>query len=142
MRKLRCLLAAAATVMLALPAMVAVAEAQTKITIGKVLSGNGFHIPSYVAMDQGYYKAEGLDASFVSLTGRALVTAALSGSIDFVPIPSGGAQAALSGAEIRYVVGQSLRVAMADRSPPQYQQGRGPEGQDVGLRSHRLRRLR
>jgi NitT/TauT family transport system substrate-binding protein len=85
------------------------AQAQNKITIGKVLSGNGFHIPTYVAMSRGFYKAEGLDASFVSLTGRALVTAALAGSIDFVPIPSGGAQAALSGAEIRYVVGESLK---------------------------------
>ncbi len=47
--------------------------------------------------------------SFVSLTGRALVTAGLSGSADFIPIPSGGAQAALSGAEIRYVVGESLK---------------------------------
>ncbi|HEY7663464.1 MAG TPA: ABC transporter substrate-binding protein [Xanthobacteraceae bacterium] len=85
------------------------ADAQTPVTIGKVIGGNGFHIPSYVAMDQGYFKAEGLDARFVSLTGKALVTAALSGNVDFVPIPSGGAQAALSGAEIRYVVGESLK---------------------------------
>ena len=41
-------------------------------------------------------------------TGRALVTAGCPAVVDFVPIPSGGAQAALSGAEIRYVVGQSL----------------------------------
>ncbi len=60
-------------------------------------------------MDQGFYKAEGLDASFITLPGRALVTAGLTGSIDFIPIPSGGSQAALSGAEIRYVVGQSLK---------------------------------
>jgi NitT/TauT family transport system substrate-binding protein len=106
-RLLRFLLAPAAVLMLAAP--FGTADAQTKITVGKVIGGNGFHIPSYVAMDQGFFKAEGLDASFVSLTGRALVTAALSGSIDFVPIPSGGAQAALSGAEIRYVVGESLK---------------------------------
>ena len=43
------------------------AQAQTKITVGKITSGSGFHIPSYVAMDQGFYKAEGLDASFVTL---------------------------------------------------------------------------
>jgi ABC-type nitrate/sulfonate/bicarbonate transport system substrate-binding protein len=60
-------------------------------------------------MDQGFYKAEGLDASFSTLPGRALVTAGLTGSIDFIPIPSGGSQAALSGAEIRYVVGESLK---------------------------------
>ena len=39
----------------------AAAQAQ-KITIGKIIGGNGFHIPSYVAMDQGFFKEEGLDA--------------------------------------------------------------------------------
>ena len=29
------------------------AQAQTKITVGKITSGSGFHIPSYIAMDQG-----------------------------------------------------------------------------------------
>jgi ABC-type nitrate/sulfonate/bicarbonate transport system substrate-binding protein len=110
MRMLRDLLApAAAALVVVLLLVPGFAHAQIKITVGKILGGNGFHIPSYVAMDQGFYKAEGLDASFVSLTGRALVTAALAGSIDFIPIPSGGAQAALSGAEIRYVVGESLK---------------------------------
>lgn len=85
------------------------AQAQTKITVGKVIGGDGFHIPSYIAMDQGFYAQEGLDARFIEMTGKALVTAALSGNIDLVPIPSGGAQAALSGAEIRYVVGESLK---------------------------------
>ena len=79
------------------------------IKVGKVISGNGFHIPSYIAMDHGFFKEEGLEATWVELTGRALVTAALSGSIDFVPIPSGGAQAALRGAKIKYIVGESLR---------------------------------
>ena len=84
------------------------AEAQTKITIGKVVGGNGLHIPSYVADAAGIFKQEGLEARFISLTGKAQVTAGLSGNLDFVPIPSGGAQAALNGAEIRYVVGQSM----------------------------------
>jgi NitT/TauT family transport system substrate-binding protein len=84
------------------------ASAQTKITIGKVIGGNGLHIPSYVADVAGIFKEEGLDARFVSLNGKAQVTAGLSGSLDFVPIPSGGAQAALNGAEIRYIVGQSM----------------------------------
>ena len=105
MRMLRSLPAVALASLMALSA----AQAQIKITVGKAVSGNGFHIPTYVAMERGLYKAEGLDASFVTLQGRALVTAGLAGSIDFVPIPSGGAQAALSGAEIRYVVGESLK---------------------------------
>ncbi len=104
MRMLRSVFAIAAVGLVALGS----AQAQS-IKIGKIPSGNGFHIPSYVAMDQGFYKAEGLDATFVLLDGRPMVTAALTGGVDLVPIPSAGAQAALSGAEIRYVVGESLK---------------------------------
>ncbi len=109
MRKLRSWCATAAAVALALPFAAGAAAADAKITIGKVIGGSGFHIPSYIAMDKGFFKQEGLDASFIALQGRPLVTGALAGQITFVPIPSGGAQAALSGAEIRYVVGQSLK---------------------------------
>jgi hypothetical protein len=110
MRFIRSLLAPALALALALPVTLTAAQAQTnKVRIGKVIGGNGFHIPTYIAWDQGYYKDEGLDASFVVLQGAALVRAALAGNVDFVPIPSGGAQAALSGAAITYVVGQSLR---------------------------------
>jgi ABC-type nitrate/sulfonate/bicarbonate transport system substrate-binding protein len=110
MRLVRSIFAPLAAIAFSVPLALGAAHAETnKIKIGKVIGGNGFHIPSYVAMDQGYYKAEGLDAEFVVLQGRALVTAALAGNIDFVPIPSGGAQAALSGAAITYVVGESLR---------------------------------
>jgi NitT/TauT family transport system substrate-binding protein len=103
-------LAPVLTLVLAVPLAFGTAGAETnKVRVGKVVDGNGFHIPSYIAMDQGFYKKHGLDASFVVLQGRALVAAALSGNADFVPIPSGGSQAALRGAEIRYVVGESLR---------------------------------
>ena len=108
MRILRSVLAPLACFALAAVLSTGAAQAQ-KITVGKTIGGDGFHIPTYIAMDQGFFAQEGLDASFVVLTGKALVTAALSGNIDFVPIPSGGAQAALSGAEIRYVVGESLK---------------------------------
>lgn len=109
MPRLRYFLAVAAALLTALPLAFGAAQAQTKITVGKIIGGSGFHIPSYVAMGKGFFKEEGLDARFVEMTGKALVTAALAGNVDFVPIPSGGAQAALSGAEIRYVVGQSLK---------------------------------
>ncbi|MGB6172067.1 MAG: ABC transporter substrate-binding protein, partial [Xanthobacteraceae bacterium] len=39
------------------------ADAQTKVTIGKVIGGDGFHVPTYVALDEGFFKAEGLDVS-------------------------------------------------------------------------------
>lgn len=129
MRTVRSLILIAAAA--ALAAASGPAGAQT-VKIGKVLSGNGFHIPSYVAMDQGFYKAEGLDASFTMLTGRALVTAALAGSVDLIPIPSGGAQAALSGAEIRYVVGESLKSQWVIVSRPDIGKPEDLKGKTVG----------
>jgi NitT/TauT family transport system substrate-binding protein len=107
---IRSLLAPASALIFALPLALGGANAETtKIKVGKIISGSGFHIPTYVAMDQGFFKQEGLDASWIEMTGRALVTAGLSGNADFIPIPSGGAQAALSGAKIKYIVGESLR---------------------------------
>jgi len=129
MRMLRSLIAAAAVLVAALPLA---AQAQTKVSIGKVLSGNGFHIPTYVAMDRGFYKEEGLDARFVSLTGSALVKAALTGAVDFIPIPSGGAQAALSGAEIRYVVGESLKSQWLIAARPEINKPEDLKGKVIG----------
>ena len=56
------------------------AQAQTKITVGKMVGGVGLHIPSYIAMDKGFFKEEGLDARFVELAGRPMITAGLSGN--------------------------------------------------------------
>jgi NitT/TauT family transport system substrate-binding protein len=110
MRMLRSLAACAAVLILALVLSLDAARAEgSKVRVGKAIGGSGFHIPSYVAMDKGFYQAEGLDAQWVVLQPRALVTAGLSGNVDFVPIPSGGAQAALSGAPITYIVGESLK---------------------------------
>jgi ABC-type nitrate/sulfonate/bicarbonate transport system substrate-binding protein len=120
----------AATLLLALPLA---AQAQTKpVSIGKVISGNGLHIPTYVAMDRGYFKEEGLDAKFISLTGSGLIKGALSGAIDFIPIPSGGAQAALSGAEIRYVVGQSLGSQWLIAARPEINRPEDLKGKIIG----------
>jgi ABC-type nitrate/sulfonate/bicarbonate transport system substrate-binding protein len=94
----------------ALPIATAPAHADDhKIRIGMAIGGNGFHIPSYVAMAQGFYKKNGIDASWVEMNGRALINAALAGNVDTVPIPSGGAQAALRGAKMVYIVNESLR---------------------------------
>jgi NitT/TauT family transport system substrate-binding protein len=108
MRLLRLLLAAAATIGFA-SAFACSANAQTKFTMGKVIGGDGFHVPTYVALDEGFFKQEGLDASLLELQAPAQVTAVLSGNLDCAPIPSGGAQAALSGAKIEYLVGESLK---------------------------------
>jgi NitT/TauT family transport system substrate-binding protein len=82
--------------------------ALTKITIGRTPGASGFHIPYFVGVDRGIFKAEGLDATLVSMTGKALVTAGLGGAIDFVPIPTGGVQASLRGAKIKFIVNGSL----------------------------------
>ena len=47
--------------------------AQTQITIGKIVGGIGLHLPSYIAMDQGFYKQEGLDARFVELASPPMI---------------------------------------------------------------------
>ncbi len=86
-----------------------VASAQApKIKVGRTMGASGFHIPTYVAMDRGLFKAEGLDAEFVNMTAGELVRAAIAKEIDFAPIPGGTAQALLKGAPLVFVVGESL----------------------------------
>ena len=65
----------------------------------------------------------------IELDPKTQVTAVLSGNLDCAPIPSGGAQAALSGAKITYIVGQSLKsqwtiVTGKDIDSPQDLKGR------------------
>jgi len=132
MRMLRCLLLPAMTVAV-LPLTLGTADAQTKISIGKVIGGDGFHIPSYVAMDQGFFQAEGLDAHFVELQAKGQVVAVLSGNLDFAPIPSGGAQAALSGAKIIYVVGESLKSQWTITVRKEINKAEELKGKTIGL---------
>src|SRR6516164_10493696 len=86
------IVSAAAIVLAMAPAKTA--SAQTKLTMGKVIGGDGFHIPTYVALDEDFFKAEGLDASLVELPPSSIVSAVISSNLDCAPIPSGGAQAA------------------------------------------------
>jgi ABC-type nitrate/sulfonate/bicarbonate transport system substrate-binding protein len=109
------------------------AQAQTKLTIGKIIGGDGFHIPTYVALDEGFFKQEGLDASLVELQAPAQVTAVLSGNLDCAPIPSGGAQAALSGAKIEYVVGESLKSQWTLTTIPDINKPEDLKGKTIGL---------
>ena len=81
----------------ALVALLGAAQAQTKITIGKIIGGIGLHIPSYVAMDQGFFKDEGLDAQLDRVAAaRPLITAGLTGNRRFRSDPvrrrAGGAE--------------------------------------------------
>ena len=130
MRPRPLVLAAAATLALCLSTG---AQAQTKLTIGKVIGGDGFHIPTYVALDEGFYKEEGLNASLVELQAPAQVTAVLSGNLDCAPIPSGGAQAALSGAKIEYVVGESLKSQWTLTTTTDINKPEELKGKTIGL---------
>jgi NitT/TauT family transport system substrate-binding protein len=133
MRMPRSPIAVAAALVLAFCLLSDASHAQTsKIRVGKAVGGSGFHIPSYVAMDKGFYKAEGLDAQFVVLQARALVTAGLSGNVDVVPIPSGGAQAALSGAAITYIVGESLKSQWTIVTPKSIENVESLKGKTLG----------
>ena len=133
MRMLRSLPVFAAAVALTLPAVLGSAQAQTKITVGKFLSGSGFHIPSYVAMDQGFYKAEGLDASFVSLTGPGAGHRRARGQRRLHPDPvrrrAGGAERRRDPLRGRRVA----QVAMADRRPrPNINKPEDLKGKTIG----------
>ena len=95
------------------------ASAQTKITVGAVVGYTSLHLPTYVAMERGFFKKEGLDAKFVVLAPNALKTAGLSAQIDFIPIPTPAALAALHGAPVVFLIGESVSsqwVIVSDKS--------------------------
>ncbi len=134
MRMLRSLLALAASAAVALPLTLGTAEAQTKIAIGKITGGIGLHIPSYIAMDKGFFKDEGLDARFVELGGTAMIRAGLTNNLQFIPIPSGGAQAVLKGgAKIRYVVNQSMKPQYVFVARPELSKAEDLKGKTIGF---------
>src|SRR2546427_9864905 len=89
----------------AIPVSFAVAQG-IKIKVGRTVGGSGFHIPSYRAMDKGFFKGEGLDAAFIATTGGGLVRAAISQENEVVPIPAGGSEAILQGAPPIFFWGQ------------------------------------
>ena len=110
------------------------AQAQTEITIGKIVGGIGLHLPSYIAMDQGYYKAEGLNARFIELASPPMIRAGMSGNVNFVPIPSGGAQAVLrGGAKLKYVVNQSLSSQYVFVARPEITKPEDLRGKTIGF---------
>jgi NitT/TauT family transport system substrate-binding protein len=130
MRVLRC----AALAAVACAVVSSGARAQTEITIGKIIGGIGLHLPSYIAMDQGYYKAEGLNARFIELASPPMIRAGMSGNVNFVPIPSGGAQAVLKGgAKLKYVVNQSLSSQYVFVARPEIKKPEDLRGKTIGF---------
>jgi ABC-type nitrate/sulfonate/bicarbonate transport system substrate-binding protein len=103
------------------------------IKIGKTIGGSGFHIPSYIAVDKGLLKAEGLNADFISTTAGVLVRAAIAKEIEFVPIPGGGSEAMLKGAPLAFIVGESLVSQWTIVTQPEFKQVEDLKGKTMGL---------
>ena len=103
------------------------------IKIGKTIGGSGFHIPSYIAVEKGMLKAEGLNADFISTTAGVLVRAAIAKEIEFVPIPGGGAEAMLKGAPLAFIVGESLVSQWTIVTQPEFKQVEELKGKTMGL---------
>src|SRR6266576_1641413 len=103
------------------------------IKIGKTIGGSGFHIPSYIAVDKGLLKAEGLNAAFISTTAGVLVRAAIAKEVEFVPIPGGGSEAMLKGAPLAFIVGESLVSQWTIVTQPEFKQVEELKGKTIGL---------
>jgi NitT/TauT family transport system substrate-binding protein len=118
----------------AMAVQVTVAEAQgIKIKIGRTTGGSGFHIPSYVAMERGQFKAEGIDASFIASTAGVLVRAAIAKEIEFVPVPGAGAEAMLRGAPLVFFAGESLISQWTITTTPDIKRVEDLKGKTLGL---------
>jgi NitT/TauT family transport system substrate-binding protein len=103
------------------------------VKVGRTVGGSGFHIPSYVAIDKGLFKAEGLDANFIAATAGVLVRATIAKEIEFTPIPGGGSEAMLKGAPLVFVVGESLISQWTLTTTPDIKRVEDLKGKILGL---------
>ncbi len=127
-------LAFAALLVFAFIAQISTATAQmAKVKVGRTVGGSGFHIPSYVAMDRGFFKGEGLDTEFIATTAGVLVRAAIAKEIEFVPIPGGGSEAILKGAPLVFIVGESLISQWTLTTTPDIKRVEDLKGKTIGL---------
>ena len=102
-----------------------------KVAVGT--GGSASDAPFYLAQDKGFFKEEGLDARWIELQGRPMITAGLTGNLDFVPIPSGGANAVLTaGAPLRYIVNQSLKPQYIIVAKPDIKKVEDLKGKTLG----------
>lgn len=121
------------TVLMMLAQTVPATAQVAKVKVGRTIGGSGFHIPSYVAMDKGFFKGEGLDAEFIATTAGVLVRAAIAKEIEFVPIPGGGSEAMLKGAPLVFIVGESLISQWTITTQPELKQVEDLKGKTIGL---------
>jgi len=103
------------------------------VKVGRTVGGSGFHIPSYVAIDKGFLKAEGLDANFIAATAGVLVRATIAKEIEFTPIPGGGSEAMLKGAPLVFFLGESLISQWTLTTTPDMKRVEDLKGKTLGL---------
>jgi NitT/TauT family transport system substrate-binding protein len=103
------------------------------VKVGRTVGGSGFHIPSYVAIDKGFFKGEGLDANFIAATAGVLVRATIAKEIEFTPIPGGGSEAMLKGAPLVFFVGESLISQWTLTTTPDIKRVEDLKGKTLGL---------
>jgi NitT/TauT family transport system substrate-binding protein len=103
------------------------------VKVGRTVGGSGFHSPSYVAIDKGFLKAEGLDANFIAATAGVLVRATIAKEIEFTPIPGGGSEAMLKGAPLVFFVGESLVSQWTLTTTPDIKRVEDLRGKTLGL---------
>ena len=103
------------------------------VKVGRTVGGSGFHIPSYVAIDKGFLKGEGLDANFIAATAGVLVRATIAKEIEFTPIPGGGSEAMLKGAPLVFFVGESLISQWTLTTTPDMKRVEDLKGKTLGL---------
>src|SRR6266508_3929080 len=103
------------------------------VKVGRTVGGSGFHIPSYVAIDKGFLKGEGLDANFIAATAGVLVRATIAKEIEFTPIPGGGSEAMLKGAPLVFFVGESLISQWTLTTTPDIKRVEDLRGKTLGL---------
>jgi NitT/TauT family transport system substrate-binding protein len=129
-RKIQVGLAALAVIVLSMSGSVVLAQS---VKVGRTVGGSGFHIPSYVAIDKGFLKAEGLDANFIAATAGVLVRATIAKEIEFTPIPGGGSEAMLKGAPLVFFVGESLVSQWTLTTTPDIKRVEDLRGKTLGL---------
>jgi NitT/TauT family transport system substrate-binding protein len=100
-----------ALAVLLLGANSAAADAQKiKLTITAVAATSA---PYFIAIDKGYFAAEGLDVEIVNAGGGVAIPALISGSVDFSMSAAVSVGASMRGADLRVI------YTMADRPPYQ-----------------------
>lgn len=124
----------AVALLIAVVMLVAASQAVAQsVKVGRTVGGSGFHIPSYVAIDKGFLKAEGLDANFIAATAGVLVRATIAKEIEFSPIPGGGSEAMLKGAPLIFFVGESLISQWTLTTTPDIKRVEDIRGKTLGL---------